>query len=338
MASVKDRNSVMSNPENNSEVTAAEATPVDVTEDLDAFSKTFFGGDAEEAAEKPETPPVEDAPVDEAPTVEDDEDDPLATEDDDQKPEIKITGKKKSAKERINELTARAREAERREEDLRRELEEARRNQNKADEPKVVKTEASDGPSPDAVDADGNAVYPLGEFDPNFVRDFMQYQFQKEREAEKARAEQERAKEQADAAKSELINSWEDKLVTAEKALPDLREKAEVLQEAFQSLDPAYGEHLAMTLMSLDNGPEVMYYLSENVSEAKKIVNMGAMGATLALGRLDAALAPKREEPAPKTSNAPDPAPLNKGSAPKVDVSDDTDDLEAFSKKFFKKR
>jgi hypothetical protein len=51
-------------------------------------------------------------------------------------------------------------------------------------------------------------------------------------------------------------------------------------------------------MMGLDNGPDVMHYLSQNIGEAQKIVASGPAAATIAIGRLDARLSvpPQRRE------------------------------------------
>jgi hypothetical protein len=49
----------------------------------------------------------------------------------------------------------------------------------------------------------------------------------------------------------------------------------------FSGIEPSYGEYLAATIMGADNGPEVMYYLSQNIGEAQKIVASGPAAATL---------------------------------------------------------
>ena len=79
----------------------------------------------------------------------------------------------------------------------------------------------------------------------------------------------------------------------------------------------------------------------EQYLEAKRIVDLGPTKAALALGRIEARFAnAANPKAAPKVSKAPTPpARLNRGSAQAMpDVPGDTDDLDAFSRQFFKKR
>jgi hypothetical protein len=62
----------------------------------------------------------------------------------------------------------------------------------------------------------------------------------------------------------------------AEEELPDIREKLGSMGDTFEGIDPNYGEFLAATIMSCDFGPQIMYYLSQNIGEAQKIVASGA--------------------------------------------------------------
>jgi hypothetical protein len=76
-------------------------------------------------------------------------------------------------------LTAKAREAERREAELIRRLEqiEARKpEENTKPEPKPLREQLpAEAPNPDALDEDGEPIYPLGEFDPKYIRDLTKF-------------------------------------------------------------------------------------------------------------------------------------------------------------------
>src|SRR3546814_4068418 len=72
---------------------------------------------------------------------------------------------------------------------------------------------------------------------------------------------------------------------------------------SFAGIPQEYGEYLTATIMSLDNGPDVLYYLSENIAEAKRIVNLDGTKAAIALGRIDAKFeADVEENPVPRPS------------------------------------
>lgn len=313
----------------NSETTVA----VD-TDNLDDFAKLLSG----------KAKPAEEA-ISEDPAIEDDipEEDTLAPEDteaeeeddvEDVKPEPK---KKKSAQERINELTRERREAERREAELIKRLENLE-SKGKT-EPTAVVTEAK-APTPDDVDAEGNPKYPLGEFDPGFARDNVKFILAEERKQMEAEAaiKQRQAAEQQEFEK--ISSAWAQKIENIEERLPDFAEKGAELQEAFIDIDPVHGDYLASTIMSLEYGPEVLYYLAENLDVAEKIIKMNPVAATIQLGRLETQFIPKKESK-PKVSNASEPPPVTTrgtGSKSQVPVDSLDTDLDSFADVFFKKK
>lgn len=273
------------------------------------------------------------------------EDDSLATDEEEEEVEEPKAKPKNRFQERINELTAKAREKERENEQLRIRLEETLARLDKKPEentPKpVAQTQTNDGaPTPVDMNEDGSEKYPLGEFDPQFIRDLTRFTIKQETEAA-ARAQEEARKEQELAAqKQELINQWEEKLTVARERYEDLDVKNSTLESTFRNLDPVYGEYLASTIMGMDYGTDVLYYLGDNIEEAKRIVASGPAKATIALGRLEAKFAlldeEKRADKKFKASKAPmPPARTNKGTSVAVEISDDTDDLDLFSSKFF---
>lgn len=313
-----------------------------VEDDLESFEREFYGTakpkEVEVEAEELETEIDET----EAEVAEETDEDPVETEDEDSKEDSDEKPKKnrKSFQERINELTAKAYEAERRELETLRKLQELEQKVKPSDKTDVPAVTAPTGaPDPDA-EKDGVALYPLGEFDPAYIRDLTRFTIKQEQEAaENYRHEREQqetlAKQQA-----ALQESWNEKLATAEEELPDLREKILDLTETFSNLDPAYGKYLVDVVMTLDTGPQILHYLSTNPKTAREIVNSGPASATLALGRLDARLQKvEKEAPAPRVSRAPaPPAKVTRGTSGRFAVTDDTDDLDAFEKKFFKPR
>lgn len=333
--------------------TDTNTTTVDM-DDLDNFETAFFN--KEPKADEPETP-EEDQTEDEVDEI---EDDTLATEDEDEdeddaedeeeadepdpEPEPK-TKNRKTAKDRIEELVARNREAERREAALLKRLEalEAPKEVKQEKAPAKLRDElAEDAPHPDEEGEDGEAKYPLGEFDPKYIRDLTKYTIEKETaniRTEAAEAERQKA---VLAAQEELQTSWVAQVDELEKELPDIRERLSDMSEAFEHVDPDYGEYLAATIMSCDAGARIMHYLSQNIGEAQKIVASGPAAATLAIGRLEARLTSTKEEPKRNTkqvSKAPlPPETRTRGAGSKFTVNADTDDLDAFEREFFKKK
>jgi hypothetical protein len=337
-------------------------TPVDISDNLDEFENLFFEREAEEPADTVEEEVVE-KEVDEI------EDDTLATEEDEDaesdededeedgeeeeeepEPEPQPKKNRKSAKERIEELVAKNREAERREAELIRRLEslEARSKEVKSEEeaPKALREQLpAEAPNPDALGEDGEPLYALGEFDPKYIRDLTKFTIEQETKAAREAAEREAAQREVEESRKEIETAWVEKLEKAEAEMPDIRENLRNMTETFSHVEPAYGEYLAMTIMSSEYGPHIMYYLSQNIGEAQKIVASGPAAATLALGRLEAKFAsvPKeREEPKRNTKRmskaAEPPEGRTRGHGGKFSTAPDTDDLDAFEREFFGKK
>ena len=313
-------------------------------DDLDKFSDAFFNkGPVEEKKDVPQ----DDAPapdeVDEPKENEDeveDEDQEVDNPDED-KSKFKVGKQKLTARERIEQLNARMREEERarQEEAEKRQKAEARIRELEARQAdKTEKVEVpSNGPTIDDKDENGEDKYPLGEYDPGYIRDLLKY----ERDEARKEIAEEFQRQQEQALKNEAISTlqaeWTGKVEAAEERLPDLRDRGLQLEQALVGTDPQVIESLAMTIMSLENGPDVLYYLSEHVDEARAIAK-GGPNALIALGRLDSlARQPKTE--VKLVSNAPEPPPSRtRGTGGRFSVQADTDDLDAFSEMFFKKK
>lgn len=335
-------------------------------ENLDKFEETFFKKEPSGATVHVPEEKVESNEVEEVPETEDDslatDDDTDAPEGDDEPDEDEVTDEgddepeeqpkpkkgKKSYQERINELTAKAREAERREADTNRRLQEieARSTKEVRNEPEPVPLRNQlppEAPAPDAVDDKGEPVYLLGEFDPEFIRDLTKFTIQHESAVERARIQQETVANEISAAQQQLANSWAKRVKTVETEVPEIRENIAALADTFQDIDPSYGEYLASTIMENERGPEIMNYLSQNIGEAQEIVASGPRAATLAIGRLeymlkqdDASTEERRDES--RVSKAPPPpTSASKGRGSRTVVRPDTDDLDAFEKVFFNK-
>lgn len=285
-----------------------------------------------EDVDEPEDDPL--APEDE--TEADDEDLDIPAEEQEESKNLRLKPKKKSAQERIDEVTAARRAAEREVEDLRRQL--AERSQPK-EEPKQqaqVQT-VSAGPTPDDVNEAGEAKYPLGEFDKDFIRDLTRFTLQQERDSFKEQEAAESRVALEKAAVAEIQEGWQTRLAAVQGSLPDIQEKGIRLEPVFDTLDPDYGRYVAQTIMSLDHGPEVLYYLSDNLEEARALIAGGPLKATLGLGELNSMFKTKKEAPVKVTSAPEPPVDRVRGSGGRVEIADDTDNLADFEKKFYKR-
>lgn len=340
---------------------STEQTTNDVTVDtnLDDFAAKLFGESEAKPSDDAKSEVVEktvgtedDATTEETDThsaddgaTEEDEaeeaDDLEEATDEDDKPN-KAPPKKDRLQERINELTAARREAERERDDLRRKLEE--KDKPPVPAPKeAAKVNATDStPKPNDTNEDGTDKYPLGEFDPRFLQDTVKYMLNEQMAAQQAEAQRLAEQREVESARMALQDSWEEKLVDVQERYPDYREKGETLLATLGTIEPAYAEYLTTTLMEMDAGTDVFYYLSNNPTKAQEIVNAGPRKATIALAKLEAELVgstPVTKVTKAKTTNTSAPPPRLKGSAvSKGSVNGDTDDLDAFARELFKKK
>lgn len=323
-----------------SEIEVTHDTQIENNDDLDTFSTDFFGEKkVDEPAAKPE---VEQEVLDDT-DVEDTEaqktDDEDVTEDtvlEEEPP------KKKTVQDRINEVV-KQREEYKREADAKiAELERKFEDFQKAREPAKIEQKV-DEPQPDSLNEDGSAKYTLGEFDPNYIKDLTRFTLNTERAQAAIEDEKQRQAKVVNDQQVALHQSWTEKVNSSQEKYPDFNEKGQTLLDGFNNLDPNYAQYLSTVLMSMEYGPDVLYYLSNNKDEAVKIVNSGAQNATLALGRIEAKFIDVEAQKLlakPKVSKAPPPPSVQSrgtgGGATSVPA--DTDDLDAFTKEFFRKR
>lgn len=298
------------------------------TDDLDSFS-SLFNGEAKEQETSTEEDNTNDT-IEEVETEEVETQEEVNDPDGDDEPEEKPKKKVNRFQERINDLTAKAREAERALEALKAE------QAAKSETPAAVSV-VEDGPTPDDLNPDGSDKYPLGEFDPNYIRDLTRHTIQKETEAARKQEEQSRAQRQEQEARNALHQEWTERLNPVTEKYDDFLDKTLGLETTFDGLDPEYSDYLVQTIKSLEHGPEVLYYFANHLDEAEKFVRSGPLRATLALGEINSMFKGQTRKEA-KVSNAPPPPQVNKGSKTRTTVAADTDNLDAFSEMFFKKR
>jgi len=282
--------------------------------------------------------------------AESDDDDDQSDDDEDDEKEEAPKPKKQTVQERINEITAARREAEREADMLKGRLAELEKRiserekapEDKTEGVKLDEGQSSNEPTPSDLNEDGSEKYPLGEFDPKFVKDLTKFQYEELKTQDRLEREREQAKTELEQAELALRTEWTGRVEEAVTRYPDFEESVTNLEDTFKDADPALSQYLANTIMQSEHGTEILYYLSQNVDEAKEIVGSGATKATLALGRLEATLANKNkpsETPARKVTKAgAPPVKRSRGANGNYGISDDTDDLEAFEQKFFKKK
>lgn len=304
----------------------------DETEKVEVVEKTDVENEVDK--EKTAEPEKVDAETDPKLETEDSDDTPPPQE---EKP------KKKTFQDRIDELTARAREAERREAEALRRIQEAEsKSKTTPATPEPTPSKEDDSPKPDAKNEDGSEKYPLGEFDPDYIRDLTRHTIQKETAAARESDERERLNRQHQEARDQLQTQWAEKLSTVTETHEDFLDKTMELESAFDGLDPQYSDYLVQTIKSLDHGPEVLYHFANNLDEAKRFVRLGPLAATLALGEINAKFKTSEKDtaakPEPRSTQAPTPPPTNRGTSTRKAVAADTDDLDDFMKLLYKKK
>lgn len=306
------------------------------TDNLDDFESEFYGRNTPENA--PKTEEISEQDGDEQAQVDDD----AQTDEEDEaelQEEVKDPPKKKTVQDRIDEVVRQREELRRTTAAemaaLRQEIENLKKTP-----AQTVPAEADQKePAPDTLKADGSPVYPLGEFDPQYIRDLTRYTLEVERTrmlADLQRDQQAAAIQQEQTA---LQNTWNAKVATASTEYPDFVEKGQELLNGFTNLDPNYAGYLTSVLMSMEKGTDVLYYLSNHPDEAREIVNSGAQRATLALGRIESRFLQSEENaPKPKVTKAPPPprAQARGSNGAFIAVAPDTDDLDLFEAEFFK--
>lgn len=314
----------------------------DNTDDLDTFTDDFFGRKPSE--EKPaetkagvEQEKVEEQTAEETDAQTDDKQDEAELQE-----EIPEKPKRKTVQDRIDEVVRQREELRRESEaklaELRAEIEAIKKGNKPADATQVQQPQE---PTPDAVDKDGNPIYALGEFDPQYIKDLTRFTLDQERARSEAEIAEAQRKATVELEQRTLQTQWNERLTNATQEYPDLVEKGQALLNGFNNLDDGYAGYLSTVIMSMDKGPDVLYYLANHPEEAVAIVNSGAQKATLALGRIEARfLQSEKEAPKPKITKAPPPPNVQaRGTnGAFISVAPDTDDQAAFEAEFFRKK
>lgn len=315
--------------------------PVDTPEvDLDTFADELFGQSKPAPAttkteEDSDDSPVEDVnenEVTEEETQDETPEDTAETPEEAPKPKPKP---KNSAQERISELVNERNAERQRAAELAARIAQLENPTQNTPAPTLT----AGAPTSDSKNEDGTAKYPMGDFDPAYIRDLAVFTVTEQIKEQRKVEEASKAEATAQVQQQALISEWNEKLTPALERYPDFQDKGKQLFDNLSGLDSDYEDYIAATIMQLEYGPDVLYYLTENPDEAQKIVNSGPTKAAVALGRLESKFVTGEVVKRPKVSNAPAPPPSNKGSsAVKPSVAPDTDDLEAFEKALFRKK
>jgi hypothetical protein len=290
------------------------------TSNLDDFIATMNGGDApvETVTPTPEPAPEEEAPVEESGTPEDAPEADETAEKTEEQPK-----KGRSTADRIKKLTYER-------EQFRRELEALKAAQKPAEaaplteKPEKGNDTASEAPNPEN--------YRYGELDPQFMRDTAKFEAKVELAAFREElAKQNEAAQQAQAAQREVAALQEkaNAIQTVGRAKFDDFDEV-VLSGALAGIS----KEAAQVIADSDVAAEAFYHLASNPEEAADLFRQPLAKQALWLARFEV----KTAAPPPrKVTQAPEPMQSVRGSGSRATVPDDTDDLDAFSRKFFKR-
>lgn len=281
----------------------------------------------QEPQEKPEatlTPDEPEIEADEPETGADEAEDTTADADED---EAEKKHRSKPAKERISELTRARREAERRAEAAEARLAQLTGGQDQQQGGETALAE----PDPNEFE--------FGEADPGYLRALAVHTVRQEMNAARqAEAQQAQAEVMTQRAQA-LDTTWQEQ---AEKAVERYEDFAPTIEE-YQKTQPC-PPILAMAIQASDHGADVAYHLAKNPKENAVLAQLAQtdpLEAARRFGRLEARFESREEAPKPKAktiTDAPEPPSHRaRGSAGRFETPDDTDDLDAFSRKFFAK-
>lgn len=239
----------------------------------------------------------------------------------------------KPAHQRIGELTAARREAERRAEAAERELQALKGGKGGGD----------DGKSGAEADADLKEPKPddfeFGEADPQYLLAMVRHDAAVERQAERREAQANEVKTQFREAMTGLNENWN---AQAEKAVEKYPDFAETVLESAAAGEWLCGPVMSICISESEVGADVAYHLATNPEEAARIDKMHPMQQAMAFGRLEAQFAgdSKGDEGKPKPKIATDaptpPKHTARGGGGKFEVDDDTEDFGAFEAKVMK--
>lgn len=234
--------------------------------------------------------------------------------------------KGKSAQERIDEVTATAREAERLAAERERMLNDPAELQRRLDALNGgAKNEEGGEPSellegePDPKD------YQYGELDKEFIKDSAAFHARAEFQRQEAVRNLTTEFENIDAA-------YEERAEKAVERYPDFEEK--VVKSA-QGPNPTWKSTpvMALAMKTSEVGPDVAYYLASNPAESERIAGLSPLEQAREMGRLDGRFMYQEKPPVKKVSSAPPPpSQVNRGGGGKFKPAADTDDFTAFDK------
>jgi hypothetical protein len=235
---------------------------------------------------------------------------------------------KKSAADRIGDLTAARRTAERLADS---EKGRADRLQAELDAIKSGKTPLTGAQSDDKSDpaSPDPSQFDYGELDPKYIAALARHETAKALKAAKADDEKERQTQAADAKRQEL-GEKQDALVKAGVKLHD--DFDEVVMQGARDGKWDLSTHLGELLLDSEFGAEIAYELAKDPDEAARVAKLSATDQAKFLGRqeakFEAAKSSQGKQP-PKTPQAPPPPKTPRGNSGSLKTGADSRDFAA---------
>lgn len=240
--------------------------------------------------ETPETENGEPAPEQSAEEV--DEEAPDTSDGKDAAADDGAKSKKRTVKDRINELTANWRNTERDRDEWRRLAQQLMESQGKP------KEEAPEPPQPKPSE-DQYTDYS------QYLEALADWKADQKIKAHLSEVESQRQQEAQQRTQQEKVQGFQAKAAEFAKEHPDYHVVAE-------NPNVPISQPMFDAIVESDMGPQIAYHLGQHPEEASRISSMSDYGAARELGKLEAQLS---IPPKPKTSQAPDPVePVGGGS------------------------
>lgn len=215
---------------------------------------------------------------------------------------------KKTAQDRINEVTAARREAERERDYWRRLAIDGQQSPPQQQRPQPISQD--EAPDPDQFTA--------GDADPRYLLELAKYEARQEiRREMDARSQQER-----------LTTN----LTTFNQRVADQFPDGEPESIATLRSMPAIRTEVTDVIFSSDKGPLMADYLGRNPSALSRLESLPAHMVGFELAKIEAGLSQPASPSPAKLTNAPSPAPKPRGSGGQFQVAPDTNDFRAFER------
>lgn len=248
---------------------------------------------------------------------------------------------KKTAQERINELTRARREAERRAEALERELQATRTPPEPGQKPTEPAAKPNDSAAPDKSKAPNPDDFDYGEIDPKYIAALVDYQTTQRLNEYQQTQEQRQAEQRAAQEQAAAREKFEQQIKAGSTKHEDFVEKVVVGAEKGAWL---LSETMGKMLVESDVGDDIAYHLASNPEEAASVYRQAPMEQARYFGRLEAKFSAEQSAapgtpPAgnkaapPRAPKAPAPVLPARGAGGNFQASASTDDFAAFERR-----